>query len=61
MRRLVFRFSYAILMCGSFGYKTAIDIGCPEKKLINFPYVVDSNRLISLASQSNLFTEFKEK
>lgn len=50
VRRLVFKFSTAILICGNYGWKTAIEIGCPEDKLVNFPYVVDYFRLASLAS-----------
>ncbi len=51
MRWLVFRFSKTVLVCGNYGLQTAMKVGCPEEKLVNFPYVVDHQRLISLAKE----------
>jgi len=59
MRWLVFRFSRAVLICGSYGYKTAIAVGCPKDKLVSFPYVVDQNRLWDLANNTASDSDIK--
>jgi len=61
MRWLVFRFSKAVLICGNYGWETAVEVGCPEEKLVNFPYVVDHNRLKSLAKSPDSSINLKDK
>jgi len=52
IRYLVFQYSRAVLICGSYGYQTAIAVGCPKDKLVNFPYVVNQKRLWDLANET---------
>lgn len=47
LRTMIFRYSTGILVCGKLGYESAILAGCPQKKVIDFPYVVDRERLLS--------------
>jgi glycosyltransferase involved in cell wall biosynthesis len=47
IRAIVFRFSAGVLVCGKLGYESALKAGCPQYKLIDFPYVVDRGRLLS--------------
>jgi len=61
IRQLVFRFSKAVLICGNYGWATAIEAGCSEDKLINFPYVVDYQRLKYLANDPNSFIDLKDE
>ena len=61
MRWLVFKFSKAVLVCGNYGFQTAIQVGCPKEKLVNFPYVVDHHRLISLAKEPKSFLNLNDK
>jgi len=53
IRRLTFNHSQAILVCGQSGWDSAVQVGCPQEKLVNFPYVVDSGRLRKLSASSN--------
>jgi glycosyltransferase involved in cell wall biosynthesis len=61
VRWLVFRFSRAVLICGNYGWATAIEVGCPEDKLVNFPYAVDHHRLKFLANETDSFIDLKDK
>jgi len=36
-----------MLVCGKLGVESAIKSGCPKKKILDFPYVVDEKRLTS--------------
>lgn len=47
LRAIIFRFSRGILVCGKLGYESALLAGCPQKKVIDFPYVIDRERLLS--------------
>jgi glycosyltransferase involved in cell wall biosynthesis len=45
LRRVVFRTASLVLTCGREGYASAIRAGCPAHKIIDFPYVVEAERL----------------
>jgi glycosyltransferase involved in cell wall biosynthesis len=45
IRKGVFGRAFAILVCGRPGWCSAIRAGCPEQKLLDFPYTVDPLRL----------------
>ena len=45
MRKIVFWRSKAVLVCGHLGIETAKKAGCSSKKIIDFPYVIDVNRM----------------
>jgi glycosyltransferase involved in cell wall biosynthesis len=47
IRAIVFRFSAGVLVCGKLGYESALKAGCPQYKVIDFPYAVDRGRLLS--------------
>ena len=47
IRFIIFRFSAGVLVCGKLGYESALLAGCPQSKVIDFPYVVDRERLLS--------------
>lgn len=47
IRTIIFRFSAGVLVCGKLGYESALLAGCPQSKVIDFPYVIDRERLIS--------------
>lgn len=47
IRAIIFRFSSGVLVCGKLGYESALLAGCPQSKVIDFPYVVDRERLLS--------------
>ena len=47
IRFIIFRFSTGVLVCGRLGYKSALLAGCPQSKVIDFPYAVDRERLLS--------------
>jgi len=47
IRAIIFRYSTGVLVCGKLGYESALLAGCPQKKVIDFPYVVDRERLLS--------------
>jgi len=52
MRRIVFAQAAAVLVCGRPGRESALRAGCPEAKLVDFPYVVDIARIRGLAQAS---------
>ena len=45
LRKLVFRFADAVLVCGRLGIETAVDAGCPLHKIRDFPYSVSLLRI----------------
>ena len=47
IRTIIFRFSKGVLVCGKLGYESALLAGCPAFKVIDFPYVVERERLLS--------------
>ena len=47
IRAIIFRFSTGVLICGKLGYESALLAGCPQSKVIDFPYVVGRERLLS--------------
>ena len=47
MRKIVFWRSKAVLVCGNLGVETAKKAGCRSDKIIDFPYVIDVNRMRS--------------
>lgn len=47
LRFIAFGYADKILVCGVGGYHSAIAAGCPENKIIDFPYVVDKERILS--------------
>jgi len=59
MRRFIFKYSQRVLVCGSFGRMTAIQVGCPETKIVNFPYVVDYIRMHKEANLVNQLIDCK--
>ena len=44
LRRLIFRNAFAIMVGGKPGLESAIRVGCPPDKLLDFPYVIDPER-----------------
>lgn len=46
IRYYVFRYAQAVLVCGKLGISSAIKAGCPANKIIDFPYVIDVNRVM---------------
>jgi glycosyltransferase involved in cell wall biosynthesis len=47
IRAIIFRFSTGVLVCGKLGYESTLLAGCPQYKVIDFPYAVDRERLLS--------------
>lgn len=47
IRRIVFYTASGILVCGRLGHTSAIAAGCPVNKIIDFPYVVDVQRMLA--------------
>jgi glycosyltransferase involved in cell wall biosynthesis len=47
IRAIIFRFSAGVLVCGKLGYESSLLAGCPQSKVIDFPYVVDRDRLLA--------------
>ena len=45
IRKVVFLRSRAVLVCGHLGIETAKKAGCRSDKIIDFPYVIDVNRM----------------
>jgi len=45
LRKAIFDNAKAVLVCGKTGWESAIQAGCIESKLLNFPYVVDASRI----------------
>lgn len=46
IRRVVFKHASAILVCGKLGAESALAAGCSQDKVVDFPYVVDRQRLL---------------
>jgi glycosyltransferase involved in cell wall biosynthesis len=47
LRRLVFARAEAVLVCGRMGIETARAAGCPERKILDFPYSVSLARILA--------------
>ena len=45
IRGLVFRQSLGVLVCGKRGLDSAVLAGCRPEKIVNFPYVIDIDRI----------------
>jgi glycosyltransferase involved in cell wall biosynthesis len=45
IRKLVFRLSVGVLVCGKRGVESAFRAGCALEKILDFPYVIDVKRL----------------
>ncbi len=45
LRQWIFKCGRAVLVCGRRGEETALLAGCNEKKILNFPYVIDVERM----------------
>jgi glycosyltransferase involved in cell wall biosynthesis len=46
LRKIIFKQSRAVLMCGKIGIQSAVVAKCPKNKIYDFPYVVDINRIL---------------
>ena len=47
IRKIIFKKSKSILICGRQGTETVISAGCPASKIIDFPYVINVERMLS--------------
>ena len=47
LRHWIFKRALAILVCGKLGLQSALDAGCARDKVIDFPYVVDLQRILT--------------
>jgi glycosyltransferase involved in cell wall biosynthesis len=56
LRYMLFKHATGVLVCGKLGYESAVAANCPKSKIIDFPYVVDRERL----SQDSLVSVPKE-
>lgn len=45
LRKLIFKYGDAVLVCGRRGIESAIAAGCKEEKILDFPYVIDAERM----------------
>jgi glycosyltransferase involved in cell wall biosynthesis len=45
LRKLIFKYGKAVLVCGRRGMETALLAGCKEEKILDFPYVIDAERM----------------
>lgn len=45
LRKWIFKYGRAVLVCGRRGMETALLAGCNEKKILDFPYVIDVERM----------------
>lgn len=45
LREIVFARGGAVLVCGRRGVESALKAGCPEEKVLDFPYVIDAGRM----------------
>lgn len=45
LRKLIFKYAEAVLVCGRRGIETALLAGCKEEKILDFPYVIDIERM----------------
>lgn len=52
LRLFTFKFADAVLVCGRQGIRSAIESGCSPKKIYDFPYVVDLERILSDTPES---------
>lgn len=46
IRSVVFKHASAVLVCGKLGIESALAAGCSQDKVVDFPYVVDRQRLL---------------
>lgn len=47
IRSVVFKYASAVLVCGKLGIESALAAGCSQDKVVDFPYVVDRQRLLA--------------
>lgn len=52
IRKIVFWKSVSVLVCGAEGVESARKAGCVSKKIIDFPYVIDVDRMRSEAPKT---------
>lgn len=45
LRKLAFARADAVLVCGRRGVESALRAGCPKDKVLDFPYVIDAERM----------------
>lgn len=45
LRKITFKQGDAVLVCGKRGIESAIEAGCVKDKILNFPYVIDAQRM----------------
>ena len=45
LRKIVFTRGDAVLVCGKRGMESALTAGCPKNKVLDFPYVIDVERM----------------
>ena len=45
MRKLIFKHGEAVLVCGRRGMEAALLAGCEKEKILDFPYVIDIERM----------------
>lgn len=45
LRYMIFKYATGVLVCGKLGYESAVVAKCPKSKIIDFPYVVNRERL----------------
>ena len=45
LRKSIFKYGKAVLVCGRRGMETALLAGCKKEKILDFPYVIDVGRL----------------
>jgi glycosyltransferase involved in cell wall biosynthesis len=45
LRKLIFKYGKAVLVCGRRGVESALLAGCKEEKILDFPYVIDVERM----------------
>ena len=53
LRRTSFNWGSAVLVCGKRGKESTLKAGCTSEKILNFPYVIDINR-INLAQPASV-------
>lgn len=52
LRKFCFKFSSAVLVCGKRGKESALVAGCASNKIVDYPYVIDSSRIMSDCPES---------
>lgn len=45
LRTITFKQGDAVLVCGKRGVESALEAGCSKDKILNFPYVIDAERM----------------